>query len=119
MEGSSFQVVLFAENLQNVGKEVFIMAKSVTKDMTVGSPMKLILQFCIPLFFGMLFQQFYNMMDTIIVGKFLGVHALAAVGATGSINFMVIGFCMGVCNGFAIPVAQQFGAKDFHSLRNT
>ncbi len=117
MEGSSFQVVLFAENLQNVGKEVFIMAKSVTKDMTIGSPMKLILQFCIPLFFGMLFQQFYNMMDTIIVGKFLGVHALAAVGATGSINFMVIGFCMGVCNGFAIPVAQQFGAKDFHSLR--
>lgn len=79
--------------------------------------MKLILQFCIPLFFGMLFQQFYNMMDTIIVGKFLGVHALASVGATGSINFMVIGFCMGVCNGFAIPVAQQFGAKDYHALR--
>lgn len=78
--------------------------------MTNGSPMKLILQFCIPLFFGMLFQQFYSMMDTVIVGKFLGVNALAAVGATGSINFMIIGFCMGVCNGFAIPVAQQFGA---------
>ncbi len=93
------------------------MAKSVTKDMTSGSPIKLILQFCIPLFFGMLFQQFYNMMDTIIVGKFLGVNALASVGATGSINFMVIGFCMGVCNGFAIPVAQQFGAKDYHALR--
>ena len=93
------------------------MAKSVTKDMTSGSPMKLILQFCIPLFFGMLFQQFYSMMDTIIVGKFLGVGALAAVGATGSINFMIIGFCMGVCNGFAIPVAQQFGAGDYHALR--
>ncbi len=93
------------------------MAKSVTKDMTNGSPMKLILQFCIPLFFGMLFQQFYSMMDTVIVGKFLGVNALAAVGATGSINFMVIGFCMGVCNGFAIPVAQQFGAGDYHALR--
>lgn len=93
------------------------MAKSATKDMTVGSPMKLILQFCIPLFFGMLFQQFYNMMDTMIVGKFLGVHALAAVGTTGSINFMIIGFCMGVCNGFAIPVAQKFGAGDYHSLR--
>ena len=79
--------------------------------------MKLILQFCIPLFFGMLFQQFYSMMDTVIVGKFLGVNALAAVGATGSINFMVIGFCMGVCNGFAIPVAQQFGAGDYHALR--
>lgn len=79
--------------------------------------MKLILQFGIPLFFGMLFQQFYNMMDTVIVGKFLGVNALAAVGATGSINFMVIGFCMGVCNGFAIPVAQQFGAGDYRALR--
>ncbi len=93
------------------------MAKRVTKDMTQGSPIRLILQFCIPLFFGMLFQQFYNMMDTIIVGKFLGVQALASVGATGSINFMVIGFCMGVCNGFAIPVAQQFGAGDYHNLR--
>lgn len=93
------------------------MAKSATKDMTNGSPMKLILQFGIPLFFGMLFQQFYSMMDTVIVGKFLGVNALAAVGSTGSINFMIIGFCMGVCNGFAIPVAQQFGAGDYHALR--
>lgn len=93
------------------------MAKSVTKDMTVGSPIRLILQFCIPLLFGMLFQQFYNMMDTLIVGQFLGVQALASVGATGSINFMIIGFCMGVCNGFAIPVAQRFGAGDYHSLR--
>jgi putative MATE family efflux protein len=93
------------------------MAKNATKDMTKGSPAKLILQFCVPLFFGMLFQQFYSMMDTVIVGKFLGVNALAAVGATGSINFMVIGFCMGVCNGFAIPVAQQFGAGDYHALR--
>lgn len=93
------------------------MARSVTKDMTTGSPMKLILQFCIPLFLGMLFQQFYNMMDTMIVGQFLGVKALAAVGATGSINFMIIGFCMGVCNGFAIPMAQQFGAGDYRSLR--
>ena len=56
-------------------------------------------------------------MDTIIVGKFLGVSALASVGATGSINFMIIGFCMGVCNGFAIPVAQRFGAKDEHGMR--
>lgn len=93
------------------------MEKSVTKDMTAGSPMKLILQFFIPLFLGMLFQQFYNMVDTIIVGKSLGVNALAAVGATGSINFMIIGFCMGVCNGFAIPVAQRFGAGDYHGLR--
>lgn len=85
--------------------------------MTQGSPMKLIVSFFLPLMLGMLFQQFYSMMDTIIVGKFLGVNALAAVGSTGSINFMVIGFCMGICNGFAIPVAQRFGAKDYHYLR--
>ena len=66
------------------------MGKSATKDMTAGAPLKLILQFFVPMFFGMLFQQFYNMMDTIIVGKALGVNALAAVGATGSINFMII-----------------------------
>lgn len=93
------------------------MAKSATKDMTQGSPMKLIVSFFVPLLLGMLFQQFYSMMDTIIVGKFLGVNALAAVGSTGSVNFMVIGFCMGICNGFAIPVAQRFGAKDYHYLR--
>lgn len=93
------------------------MEKSSMKDMTQGSPIKLILSFFIPLLLGMLFQQFYSMMDTIIVGKFLGVNALASVGSTGSINFMIIGFCMGVCNGFAIPIAQCFGAKDFHYLR--
>ncbi len=93
------------------------MARSTMKDMTVGSPIRLILGFAIPLFFGMLFQQFYNVMDTIIVGKFLGARALAAVGATGSINFMILGFCMGVCNGFAIPMAQKFGAKDEKMLR--
>ncbi len=110
--------VQIQRNKNGIGrKEGAVMAKSVTKDMTVGSPIRLILQFCIPLFFGMLFQQFYNMMDTVIVGKFLGVHALASVGATGSINFMIIGFCMGVCNGFAIPVAQQFGAGQHHYLR--
>lgn len=91
--------------------------KSSLRDMTEGSPMRLIIQFFVPMLFGMLFQQFYNMMDTIIVGKCLGVKALAAVGSTGSINFMIIGFCMGVCNGFAIPVAQKFGAKDYHALR--
>lgn len=93
------------------------MERSRMKDMTVGSPIRLILGFAIPLFFGMLFQQFYSLMDMIIVGKFLGAKSLAAVGATGSINFMIIGFCMGVCNGFAIPVAQRFGAKDEKMLR--
>lgn len=93
------------------------MEKSGMKDMTEGKPLKLILGFGIPLLLGMLFQQVYSMMDTIIVGRFLGVDALAAVGSTGSINFMIIGFCMGVCNGFAIPVAQCFGAGDYKALR--
>lgn len=88
-----------------------------TKDMTKGSPMKLILGFSIPLFFGFLFQQFYNLVDTIIVGRFLGKENLAAVGATGSVNFLIIGFCMGVCSGFAIPVSHKFGAGDQAGMR--
>ena len=79
--------------------------------------MKLILGFMLPLLLGMLFQQFYNMVDTAIVGQFLGINALAGVGSTGSINFLVLGFVQGVCIGFAIPVAQQFGSKDFTAMR--
>ncbi len=82
------------------------------KDLTEGNPMKLILEFAVPLLGGLLFQQLYSMVDTMIVGRTLGKDALAGVGATGSINFMVIGFCIGVCAGFAIPISQQFGAKD-------
>lgn len=93
------------------------MASNTTKDMTSGSTMKLILGFAVPLLMGMLFQQVYSLVDTIIVGRFLGVSALAAVGATGSINFLIIGFCQGICNGFALPVAQRFGAKDYDGLR--
>ncbi len=88
-----------------------------TRDLTQGNPFSLILGFSVPVLFGFLFQQFYNIVDTAIVGKFLGKEALAAVGATGSLNFLVIGFCMGVCNGFAIPIAQKFGAKDFSLMR--
>ena len=67
-----------------------------TKDLTTGSPLKLIITFTFPAFLGMLFQQFYNVVDTIIVGKLLGIGPLAGVGATGSLNFMVLGFCMGI-----------------------
>ena len=90
---------------------------TMTKDLTKGSPMKLIISFAVPLLFGFLFQQFYNLVDTMIVGRFLGVDDLAAVGSTGSINFLVIGFCMGVCNGFAIPVSHKFGAGDYVGMR--
>ena len=93
------------------------MAKSNTKDMSVGSPTKLIIGFAFPLLLGMLFQQIYGLMDTVIVGRFLGVSALAAVGSTGSINFFIVGFCLGVCNGFALPIAQQFGAKQYDNLK--
>ncbi len=93
------------------------MAKDSIKNLTQGSPMRLILGFSVPLLFGFLFQQFYSMVDTIIVGRILGVKALAAVGATGSINFMIIGFCMGVCSGFSIPIAHRFGAGDHHGMR--
>ena len=79
--------------------------------------MRLILGFTLPTLFGLLFQQFYNLVDAMIVGKLLGAQALGAVGATGSINFLVIGFCLGVCSGFAIPVAQRMGAKDYPQMR--
>ena len=88
-----------------------------TRDLTVGKPMGLILSFALPTLFGMLFQQFYNMVDTMIVGKLLGANALGAVGSTGAICFFVIGFCMGLCNGFAIPVAQRTGAGDGRNMR--
>lgn len=90
-----------------------------TKDLTQGSPMKLVLGFAIPVMFGLLFQQLYNMVDTMIVSKTLGEEAMAAVGATGSLNFFVLGFCSGLCNGFAIPVAQEFGAKKDSNLRRS
>lgn len=93
------------------------MAKTNTKDMSSGSPMRLIIGFCVPLLFGMLFQQIYGLIDTIIVSKCIGVDALAGVGSTGSINFLIIGFCSGMCNGFALPVAQRFGARDYKGLR--
>ena len=92
--------------------------KGAVSDMTTGSPMKLILSFAVPLLGGMLFQQFYSLVDTLIVGRFLGVDALAGVGSTGSINFMIIGFCMGVANGFAIPISQRFGAKDYDGVKS-
>lgn len=88
-----------------------------TKDLTTGKPMGLILSFGIPLLFGYLFQQLYNVVDTAIVGKTLGGAALASVGATSSINFLVVGFCTGVCSGFSIPVARAFGAQQEQEVR--
>lgn len=88
-----------------------------TKDLTSGNPLKVILLFTLPLVLGNLFQQFYALADTIIVGRYCGVSALASVGSTGSLNYLILGFVIGVCNGFAIPIAQLFGARDYRDLR--
>lgn len=86
------------------------------QDMTVGNPLKLILTFSLPLLLGNLFQQAYHLADAAIVGQTLGASALAAVGSTSSVQFLVTGFCQGLCLGFAIPVGQRFGAKDLTEM---
>lgn len=88
-----------------------------TKDLTRGSVIKGIIGFAFPVFLASLLQQLYNMVDSIIVGRFVGKDAFAAVGATGSINFLIIGFVLGTCTGLTIPVAQRFGAGDFSGMR--
>lgn len=87
------------------------------KNMTEGDSLKLIMQFATPLLVGNLLQQTYNLADAAIVGKFLGGKALAAVGASSSVQFLVLGFCIGICCGFAIPVAQCFGAGERSRMR--
>ena len=89
-----------------------------TRDMTTGSPLARILAFCAPLLVGNLFQQFYNLADSILVGRLLGVRAFAAVGATGALSFLILGFALGICSGFAIPIAQSFGAGDMDTVRS-
>ena len=86
-------------------------------DMTVGSPTRGILKFAIPLILGYILQQMYLIIDAAVVGRFVGVKALAGVGASTSIMFLIMGFCNGACAGFAIPVAQSFGAKNYHEMR--
>lgn len=93
--------------------------KSAQNDMTVGNPMKLILGFTMPIFIGNVFQQFYNMADAVIVGKFVGNQALAAVGSTGTIMFLIYGFVVGMTAGFTVLTAQKFGAGDMKGMRKT
>lgn len=89
-----------------------------TKSMTEGKPLPLILRFAVPLLIGNLLQQTYNIIDAAIVGRILGADALAGVGASSSVQFLVLGFCIGVCCGFGIPIAKSFGAKDYDKMRN-
>ncbi len=94
------------------------------KDMTSGKPIKLLLLFTLPMLIGNIFQLFYAMVDTIVVGRFVGPQALAAVGSTGSLSFLVIGFATGLMAGFSILVSQEFGAmqggkdKDYNPIRH-
>lgn len=87
------------------------------REMTEGKSLPLLLKFTVPLLLGNLLQQTYSLIDAAIVGQFLGIHALASIGASTSVVFLIFGFCNGCCNGFAIPVAQKFGARDYDALR--
>lgn len=87
------------------------------KDLTKGSPARLIWAFSLPLLIGNLFQQLYNMADTVVIGRSIGVQALAAVGSTGAISFLVMGFVIGLTGGFSVVVAQRFGAGDEAGVR--
>ena len=89
------------------------------KDMTKGSPLKLILGFALPLMFGNIFQQLYSMVDTIVVGRVVGVEALASVGAASWLDWLVLGIVMGMTQGFGILMAQRFGAEDREGLRRS
>ena len=88
-------------------------------EMTKGNPLSIIIRFTIPLFIGNVFQQLYNMCDTIIVGRFVGANALAAVGSTGTIMFLILGFCSGLASGFAVLTAQRYGAGDPEGVKKS
>ena len=113
MEGKS-RALLEEDNeiLKKRRKNGVMESRQKTMDLTTGHPLKQILIFSIPLVFGTIFQQLYSFADTVIVGRCLGTEALAAVGATSSLHFLILGFVQGACVGFGIPVAQSFGAKD-------
>ena len=88
-------------------------------DMTQGKPVKVLLGFTIPVFIGNVFQQSYNMVDAVVVGKFVGTKALAAVGSTGTIIFLIIGFLLGLTAGFTVLTAQKYGAGKMDEMRQT
>lgn len=88
-----------------------------SREMTAGPALPLIFNFTMPLLLGNLLQQTYSLVDAAIVGKFLGINALAAVGASSSVIFLILGFCNGCSCGFGIPVAQKFGARDYVMMR--
>ena len=92
---------------------------SVEQSLTQGKPMPMIVKFVVPLFIGNVFQQLYNMVDTIIVGHYVGTNALAAVGSTGTIMFLVMGLALGMTTGFTVITAQKFGAEDYEGVKRS
>ena len=88
-------------------------------DMTKGKPSELIVEFIIPIILGNIFQQMYNVADTVIVGQFVGVQALAAVGATGTISFLILGFMQGLTTGFTVLTSQRYGAGDTEGVKRS
>lgn len=90
-----------------------------TGDMTKGSPLRLILRFSLPVLIGNIFQQLYSMVDTIIVGRCIGNDALAAVGSTGALSFLILGFAMGITSGFSVIASQRFGAQDEEGVKRS
>ena len=92
---------------------------ALTKDMTVGNETSLIVKFSLPLLFGNLFQQLYNLVDSLIVGRYIGYEALASVGATGSLTFLFYSLCNGLSTGTGIMTAQYFGANDDRNLKKS
>ena len=104
-------------NLNRISFHLRALLKASGKDMTTGNPFSLIILYSVPLLLGNIFQQMYNMVDTIIVGRLLGTNSLAAVGNTGAMHFLILGFAYGVTSGFAVITAQRFGAKDEKGLR--
>ena len=95
------------------------MNKKYVKDMTEGNELSLLLSFSLPMLMGNLFQQVYNMVDSIVVGKYVGKNALAAVGATGSLNFLFFSLCIGLTGGIGIVISQYFGAGDEKNVKKT
>ena len=93
------------------------MKNTAMRDLTEGHPFHLMIQFSIPIFMGFILQYLYSFIDTLVVGKYLGVAALAGVGATGPIGHLIVGFCSGVCSGFSIPIALKFGNRDYDGIR--
>ena len=89
------------------------------KNMTTGNPVKLIVGFAIPMLIGNIFQQAYNMVDTIIVGRYLGESALAGVGSTGTLIFFTLALIMGLCNGAGLIIAQCFGCNDTQNMKKS